>query len=155
MHVFWRYKLSRRGSRNFSRGGGGFLKKKNEIFLDLFFRSTKLIFWALPNHYQGTILTKFSAPQKLFLDQQFLWKYMGSGCFIIIFITFSDFFETLWNFFSLLQDCFSQKLLRFLKKGTNGKSANCSVCLHSYWVSFYLSAFEKLPYQIWDFGFSG
>ena len=55
----------RGGSRIFSRGGGGF-SKKFENFDDFFFRSTKLIFRALPKHCFAPILAKFSAPQANF-----------------------------------------------------------------------------------------
>ena len=58
--------LGRRGSRNFSRGGGGADFRKNfENLVDFFFMSTKLIIWALPKHYKEPNLTKFSAQQKI------------------------------------------------------------------------------------------
>ena len=48
----------------FSRGGGADFQKKIENFDDLFFfRSTKLIFRALPKHCFAPVLAKFSAPQ--------------------------------------------------------------------------------------------
>ena len=49
----------------FSRGGADF-QKIFENFVDLFFRSTKLIFRALPKHCFAPILAKFSAPQAKF-----------------------------------------------------------------------------------------
>ena len=49
----------------FSRGGADF-QKKFENFDDLFFRSTKLIFRALPKHCFAPILAIFSAPQANF-----------------------------------------------------------------------------------------
>ena len=45
--------------------GGGFWKI-NWNFSRPFFRSTKLIFWALPNHYKSPILTKLTVPQAIF-----------------------------------------------------------------------------------------
>ena len=42
---------------------------KNQNFVYLFFRSTKLIFWALSNHYKDRNLNKFSAPQASFLNK--------------------------------------------------------------------------------------
>ena len=56
--------LRRGGSRIFSRGGADF-QKIFENFDDLFFffRSTKLIFRALPKHGFVPILAKFFAPQ--------------------------------------------------------------------------------------------
>ena len=75
-HSFWRPNLKiyvrrrkcgqirvfiRRGSRSWG-GGGGFRKK----FSRTFFRSTKLIFWALPNQYKDPILTKLFVPQASF-----------------------------------------------------------------------------------------
>ena len=51
---------ARGGSRCFSRGGGFSKKLRNVI--DLFLRSTKLIFWALTNHFKEIIWTKLSAP---------------------------------------------------------------------------------------------
>ena len=49
----------------FCRGEGADFQKISKI-LSTFFRSAKLIFWALLNQYKGTILTKFSAPQSNF-----------------------------------------------------------------------------------------
>ena len=57
----------RGGSRIFSRGrGGADFQKKLENFDDFFFRSTKLIFRALPKHSFAPIFGKFSAPQANF-----------------------------------------------------------------------------------------
>ena len=51
----------------FSRGGGGFSKKNSKILTTFFFfRSTKLIFRALPKQCFPLILAKFSAPQANF-----------------------------------------------------------------------------------------
>ena len=52
----------------FSRGGGADFQKIFQNFDDLFFffRSTKLIFRALPKHCFAPILAKFSAPQANF-----------------------------------------------------------------------------------------
>ena len=52
----------------FSRGGGADFQKIFQNFDDLFFffRSTKLIFRALPKHCFGPTLAKFSAPQANF-----------------------------------------------------------------------------------------
>ena len=50
------------GSRIFSRGGGGF-QKIFENFVDLFFRSTELIFRALPKHDLVPVSANFSAQQ--------------------------------------------------------------------------------------------
>ena len=60
--------IIRGGSRIFSRGGGADFRKIFQNFDDLFFffRSTKLIFWALPKHCFAPILAKFSAPQANF-----------------------------------------------------------------------------------------
>ena len=63
--------ISRGGSRIFSRGGGGGgfadFQKIFQNFDDLFFfRSTKLIFRALPKHCFAPTLAKFSAPQANF-----------------------------------------------------------------------------------------
>ena len=44
-------------------GGGGVGFSKRKIKLKNFFRSTKLIFRALPKHYKDPILDNFSAPQ--------------------------------------------------------------------------------------------
>ena len=55
----------RGGSRIFSRGGGGFSKKFPKFWRP-FFRSTKLIFRALPNHCFAPILAKFNPPQASF-----------------------------------------------------------------------------------------
>ena len=38
--------------------------------LEHFFRSTKLIFWALPNHYEDPRLINFSPPQVIFFKKQ-------------------------------------------------------------------------------------
>ena len=57
---------ARGGSRVFSRGGGADFQKKFENLDDLFFRSTKLIFRALPKHCFAPNLAKFSAPQANF-----------------------------------------------------------------------------------------
>ena len=54
------------GSRIFLRGGGGGGGGFSKNFDDLFFRSTKLIFRALPKHFFAPILVKFSAPQANF-----------------------------------------------------------------------------------------
>ena len=54
--------LRRGGSRVFSRGGGGFSKYFGK-FCPTFFRSTKMIFRALPKHYKDRVLSKFSAQQ--------------------------------------------------------------------------------------------
>ena len=51
-------------SSNFSRWGGFSYNFWN--FSRPFFRSTKWIFWALPNHYKNPILAKFSARQANF-----------------------------------------------------------------------------------------
>ena len=57
---------TRGGSRIFSRGGADF-QKIFQNFDDLFFfRSTKLIFRALPKHCFAPILAKFSALQANF-----------------------------------------------------------------------------------------
>ena len=54
-----------------SQGGGvSDFQKENWNFVDLFFRLTKLIFWALPNHHKDPNLAKFTAPQAN------LWKNM-------------------------------------------------------------------------------
>ena len=51
----------------FSRGGGADFQKIFQNFDDLFFfRSTKLIFRALPKHCFAPTLAKFSAPQANF-----------------------------------------------------------------------------------------
>ena len=51
----------------FSRGGGRIFKKFSKILTTFFFfRSTKLIFRALPKHCFAPILAKFSAPQANF-----------------------------------------------------------------------------------------
>ena len=52
----------------FSRGVVQFLKKFRNF--DLFFKSTKLIFLALPNRYKDPILTKFSARQANFCKKK-------------------------------------------------------------------------------------
>ena len=58
---------SRGGSRIFSRGGADFQKIfQNFDDLFFFFRSTKLIFRALPKYCFAPILAKFSAPQANF-----------------------------------------------------------------------------------------
>ena len=71
--------LSRGGSRIFSRGAG--FQKISKILTTLFFRTTKLIYRALPKYYKDSIMTKNSAPQakcekkrtkKEFLDT--FWK---------------------------------------------------------------------------------
>ena len=49
----------------FSRGGGGFSKFFRN-FVDLFFRSTELIFRALPTHSLVPVSAKISAPQAKF-----------------------------------------------------------------------------------------
>ena len=63
--LFWTWTFigSRRGFRNFSEGGvwTDFQKKFWKVCLYLFCRSTKLIFWALPNHYKDPNWTKLSA----------------------------------------------------------------------------------------------
>ena len=53
----------RGGSRIFSRK---IFKKEIESFVDLFSRSTKLIFRTLPNHYKDPILAEFCALQVKF-----------------------------------------------------------------------------------------
>ena len=53
---------NRGGPRIFSRGERIF-KKIFENFVDLYFRSTELIFRALPKHGFVTVLAKFSAQQ--------------------------------------------------------------------------------------------
>ena len=58
----------RGGSRIFSRGGG--FTKKIENFDDLFFRSTKLIFRALPKHCFAPIFGKFFCAAGKFLKKQ-------------------------------------------------------------------------------------
>ena len=53
----------------FSRGGGGGgadFQKKMKNFDELFFRSSKLIFRALPKHCFAPILAKLCAPQANF-----------------------------------------------------------------------------------------
>ena len=55
----------RGGSRIFLRGEADF-QKIFQNFDDLFFRSNKLIFRALPKHCFASILAKFSAPQPNF-----------------------------------------------------------------------------------------
>ena len=50
-----------RGRSTIFSGGGADLKKKLENFIDLYFRLTKLIFWAPQNHYKDPILTIFCA----------------------------------------------------------------------------------------------
>ena len=50
--------------------GWGRFSKSFENFVDLFFKSTKLIFRALTNHFKDSILTKLSEPQaKIFLKK--------------------------------------------------------------------------------------
>ena len=51
----------------FSRGGGGGFSKNFDDLFFFFFRSTKLIFRALPEHCFAPMLAKFSAPQANFL----------------------------------------------------------------------------------------
>ena len=51
-------------------GGGGFSKKKSENFVDLFFRLTKLIFWALSKHSKDRNLTKFLRRRPIFEKRQ-------------------------------------------------------------------------------------
>ena len=58
----------RRGSWNFSRGGADF-QKSFENCVDFFFRSTKLIIWALRNRYQDPSLTKFFCAAGKFLKK--------------------------------------------------------------------------------------
>ena len=64
----WKVNIqSRGGSRIFSRGGGGFSKNFPKFWRTFFFfRSTELIFGALPKHCFAPILAKFSAPQANF-----------------------------------------------------------------------------------------
>ena len=66
----------RGGSKIFSSGGGGggFSKGRPNWFS--FFRSTKLIFWALLNHSKDPIFTKFSAPHAKF------WKNRPKKAFL-------------------------------------------------------------------------
>ena len=55
--------MTRGGSRIFSRRGwGADFHKFFENFVDIFFRSTKLIFLALTEHYDDPILTKKLEP---------------------------------------------------------------------------------------------
>ena len=55
----------------FSRGGGRIFKKISKILTTFFFfRSTKLIFRALPKHGFVPILAKFFAPQAKFWKKQ-------------------------------------------------------------------------------------
>ena len=73
--------LIRRRSRIFS------MEKILKLFSTFFFRSTKLIFGALPNHYKEPNLTKFSAPQETLKKNRpkkaFLctfWKMLTKNC---------------------------------------------------------------------------
>ena len=68
----------RGGSRIFSRGGG-FSKNFPKFWRPFFFRSTKLIFRALPKHCFAPTLAKFSAPQANF------WKNSQKSRFWAIF----------------------------------------------------------------------
>ena len=82
---------SRGGSRIFSRGGG-FSKKFPKFWRPFFFfRSTKLIFRALPKHCFAPILAKFSAPQANFWKNSkkkavfghFLKNFDKKNCFFL------------------------------------------------------------------------
>ena len=69
----------RGGSRIFSGGREGRFSKKNQKIcrpFSFFFKSTKFIFWALPNLYKDPILTKFTAPQANF------WKNRPKKAFL-------------------------------------------------------------------------
>ena len=72
----WQPLLSgpRSGSRIFSRWDADF-QRKFENFVDLYFRSTKLIFWSLPDHYKDPILTN------LFLKRRQILKKKRQKCF--------------------------------------------------------------------------
>ena len=65
--------IIRRGSRNFSRGGGGSSKKIWKFCRPFFFGfwSTKLIFWALPKHYKDTNSKKGHKGVFRHFDQKF------------------------------------------------------------------------------------
>ena len=65
----------RGGSRIFSRGGGGFSK----ILSAFFFRSTELIFRAIPTHSLVPVLAKISAPLAKF------WKNCPKNAFLVLF----------------------------------------------------------------------
>ena len=62
----------RRGSRNFSRGGGGEsgFSKKMKILSTFLFRLTKLIFWGLPNHDKTQIWRNFLRRRQIFLKKK-------------------------------------------------------------------------------------
>ena len=64
------------------RGGGADFQKIVQNFDDLFFRSTKLIFRALPKHCFARTLAKFSAPQANF------WKNSQKSRFWALFEKF-------------------------------------------------------------------
>ena len=68
--------MIRGGSRIFSRG---VFPKKFQKFCRLFFRSTKLIFRAIPENYNNLILTKKFAPyaQAKFLKKQVKYTVFG------------------------------------------------------------------------------
>ena len=63
----------------FSRGGGRIFKKISKILTTFFFfRSTKLIFRALPKHCFAPILAKFSAPQANFWKKKVKKPFLGT-----------------------------------------------------------------------------
>ena len=62
----------------FSRGGGADFQKIFQNFHDLFFRSTKLIFRALPKHCFAPILDKFCAPQANFWKNSQKKPFLGT-----------------------------------------------------------------------------
>ena len=67
----------------FSRGGGAGFQKNVKNFDDLFYKSTKLIFWAFRNHYKDPGLAKCSTPQTKF------WKnYMPKKTYLGAFSKF-------------------------------------------------------------------
>ena len=74
--------VGRGGSRIFSRGGGFWNNFRKFWRPFVFFRSTKLIFRALPTHCFAAILAKFSAPQANF------WKNSQKSRFWALFEKF-------------------------------------------------------------------
>ena len=62
-YSFHKLDCIRGGSRILSRGGGVDFRILSENFIDVFCRSTILIFQALPKHCFVHILAKLSAPQ--------------------------------------------------------------------------------------------
>ena len=75
----------------FSRGGGRIFKKFSKILTTFFFRSTKLIFRALPKHCFAPILAKFSAPQANF------WKNSQKSRFWALFEKFWQKIAFFWR----------------------------------------------------------